>query len=321
MRETPRGPERLQESEREISIRTDGMYTRGTIMQSDQYVVLINITYPDTVKGTAVEVRKHSIQAGQPFEYREHTANGITDWMKSLPLRGWQFWERGTFISAENLVQMTENWSASKGLSNNPLTLSAGVKETNEHARTAGAQYEKLGIAPYYYHKEAIDFATANPLEGKTNNALFKGDTGWKVHINVASENVRSVSEYLKNNYYNHKYLNGGEPGDGKVFTVYFGAKSVMDKWASQLSHDIDGQVSYPGSYDEAEVARGIVSRFTVACDEQRGGSEFDRYGAYGLSFLKDAKRPWEATREEKIADAERTYKRLQELYGAYFTG
>ena len=224
-------------------------------------------------------------------------------------------------VSQEDLIQATENRYQSNGLPTNPFTLARGVRDTTENARATGEAYQQQMLEPYYFHEEANKFAQSNPLEAKTANALYKADSGWKVHLNVAPEHVAAVSEYLKAHFYNHKYLQGGEPGDGKVFTVYFGAKSMMDKWAQKLGRDLESQLSAPGAHDETEVARGVVARFTVDEKEPRGGNEFSRYGAYGLSFLRDSKPLYEASRDEQIADARRTYTRLDELYGTYFTG
>jgi hypothetical protein len=193
-----------------------------------------------------------------------------------------------------------------------------GIPTTPEHAKRANEAYIKE-LAPYFHHDEPQRHAINNPADGKTVTPL-KQDTGWKIHLNVVPENVKAVSEYLKQNHYNHKFLSGGEPDDGKVFTIYFGAKSVMDQWVHQLSSDLGEKLALPGAYDEVEVARGVVARFTVDDRETRGGGEFRPYGAYGLSFLRDTKMPWKVSRDERIADAKRTYERLKDLYGSYFS-
>src|SRR3989344_3172963 len=308
MRESPELREEPKEPQRDVNIITDKVITRGSILQRDDDTVRIGITYPESGKGQELEIRRNSLNVGQPFEYRISAGQTQTDWLQSTPLQSFAVWERGAYITVDQLIEATERRRRSENLPSNTFTLPLGTPGTTEAARTAGEAYRRQGLEPYYFHKESETFAAENPLEAKTANALFKGDTGWKVHLNVVPENVRHVSEYLKSNYYNHKYLQGGEPDDGKVFTVYFGSKGMMDKSSQKMSNDLEQQLSLPGAYDETEVARGAVARFTVADDEPRGGNEFARYGAYGLSFLRDARPPYAASREEKIADAKRTY-------------
>lgn len=318
MAENVNNGEAIKAGKREVSIRTDKTYTRGTVERSDEESIVLQIIYPPENAGSKIEIKRKSLQANAPFEYRGTNGTTTTEWRQSGPLREIAKWDQGMPISLDTLVTNTENRRLSEDLPANQFTLPNGVPTTPEHAKRANEAYVKE-LAPYYHHDEPLKYAIDNPKDGKSSTP-FKRDTGWKVHLNVAPENVKAVSEYLKQNHYNHKFLSGGEPDDGKVFTVYFGPKSVMDRWVSTLANDLKDKLAAPGAYDEVEVARGVVGRFTVDDTEPHGGDEFRQYGAYGLSFLKDAKVPWKATRKERVEDAKRTYARLKELYGSYFS-
>lgn len=318
MSETPDNGEAIKTGRRDVSIQTDKIYTRGTVERFDDETILLRITYPPQNIGSKIELKRQSLKMNAPFEYRGMNDTQTTEWRQSAPLLEIAKWDSGTPISLDTLIADTEYRRLSSDLATNPFTLPSGVANTSENAKHAAEAYTQQ-LAPYFHHNEPLQYAAANPKDGKSSQPL-KQDTGWKAHLNVTPENVKTVSEYLKRNNYNHKFLSGGEPDDGKVFTVYFGPKSVMDQWAHMLATDLKDYLAAPGAYDEVEVARGVVARFTVDDTESRGGSEFRQYGAYGLSFLKDTKIPWKATRDEKIADAERTYVRLKELFGSYFS-
>lgn len=318
MAEDLKNGESIPERKREVSIQTDTAYTRAIVEKSDDETILMQIIYPPENAGSKIEIKRKSLQTNAPFEYRGINTTTTTDWRQSGPLRHIAKWDQGTPISLDTLINATENRLLSTGLPVNQFTLPNGVPSTTEHARQANTAYTKV-LASYYHHDEPLRHALTNPADGKSSTPL-KADTGWKVHLNVTPENVVTVSEYLKQNHYNHKFLSGGEPDDGKVFTVYFGPKSTMDQWAAVLADDLKDKLAAPGAYDEVEVAPGVVGRFTVDSTETRGGAEFRQYGAYGLSFLKDSKMPWKATRDERITDAQKTYERLKELFGGYFS-
>jgi hypothetical protein len=59
---------------------------------------------------------------------------------------------------------------------------------------------------------------------------------GYKFHLNVKPENVRIVAAFLKNARLEHKFLMGGEPESGKVFTVYTGSKVFTERIVRELS-------------------------------------------------------------------------------------
>ncbi|MFZ2886292.1 MAG: hypothetical protein WA021_00555 [Minisyncoccia bacterium] len=318
MARTPESNEAPKQQKREVSIQTDKLYTRGIVEKGNDESVTLLITYPPKNVGSRVEIKRQSLQINAPFEYRGSNDKETTEWKQSGPLTAIAKWDCGEPISLDTLVSETENRTRSQGMPQNPLTLPQGVPTTSDIARRANAAYT-AHLAPYFHHDEPKKYALSSPDDAKVEEP-FRPDTGWKAHLNVTPENAQAVSEYLKNNNYNHKFLSGGEPDDGKVFTIYFGSKGVMDKWVNVLATDLHDRLAAPAAHDEVEVARGIVARFTVDDTEPRGGDEFRQYGAYGLSFLKDSKMPWKATRDEKIADATRTYERLKELYGSFFS-
>src|SRR3989344_4374590 len=71
--------------------------------------------------------------------------------------------------------------------------------------------YSKLDIKGY-----ATASAYTNPSKKDFPRDRNKGH---KLHLNVYPENVELVSRILKDQGFDHKYLYGGEPKDGKIFT------------------------------------------------------------------------------------------------------
>ncbi len=75
--------------------------------------------------------------------------------------------------------------------------------------------------------------------KSKERKATFvNGDPkqGYKFHLNVKPENVRSVSAYLKLLGVEHKFLSGGEIESGKIFTVYTGSKNNTERVVKQIA-------------------------------------------------------------------------------------
>ena len=194
---------------------------------------------------------------------------------------------------------------------------------------TLGTPDEKKyreSLPEYEYIREGIAFAVANRDVAKCNFAFGNVSEGWKAHLNATPENVSMISEYLKQNGYAHKYLTGGVGTEGKAFTIYFGAKSTMDKWASQLSQDLHTALSKPSVADEVEVAGGIVARFTSLPEGSSVGGEYLQYGEYGMSARRAfvlERGGWEniTSSEDRKAVAKDAYEHLSQMYGSYFHG
>lgn len=165
---------------------------------------------------------------------------------------------------------------------------------------------------------EANEYNEKNPKEQKTD-FIDKENTniGWKLHLNVEPRFVKNVSKYLKQNGYVHKFLSGGNPGEGKVFTVYIGSFSLAKKLAKQLSNDLLSFISRPTAVGEIELASGIVGRFS-------GDKKiFSQYGTCGFSNLRQDQEAivdlyWDNKFFRKMAE-EKAFKKLRELYGDYF--
>jgi hypothetical protein len=162
--------------------------------------------------------------------------------------------------------------------------LSVGLSE-NLDAKTdpSGIEYSKR-LTPYIVFPDELDEHTAgNAGEKKVEFRDENANIGWKFHLNVAQKDVVAVSDYLKANGYCHKYLSGGEIGDGKVFTVYIGSYALAKKLAGQISTDLQNRLARPEpkSY-EIEFAAGVVGRFSGP------RSMFDQYGTCGFTLLND---------------------------------
>ena len=149
----------------------------------------------------------------------------------------------------------------------------------------------------------------------------------WKLHLNVRPEDIVSVSSYLQENGYLHKYLSGGELSDGKVFTIYVGSYDLVTKLAEEISSDLQEKLCRPGHHGEIELAAGVVGRFAGP------KKEFGKYGTSGFSFLRSDASLYNnyvntaigssnyQEQLEKLRTMAETkgYSRLLELYGDYF--
>ena len=167
--------------------------------------------------------------------------------------------------------------------------------------------------------------SSRHPSKEDKTDLLKTGNVniGWKLHLNVKPENVVEVSKYLVDNGYRHKYLSGGDIEEGKVFTVYVGSREKTEEVSATLSKDLRNKLTKPKDKNEIEFARGVVGRFSSGL----GYGEFKKYGTLGMDTLKSAmgdiiKFIQNPNKSETIREIEfKSYQRLEELYGHYFTG
>jgi hypothetical protein len=158
------------------------------------------------------------------------------------------------------------------------------------------------------------------------NNNL---NIGYKFHLNVLPKDIRTVSDFLKEHDYEHKYLSGGEVEDGKIFTVYAGSKQQTELIIKEIADASLINVLQPFPHDngEAPFAPNILGRF---CGQKYSNREplFHQYGMHGISFLNsayydvvgDPKNKWhnpewlkqQFTKADKVA---------RDLYGEYYGG
>jgi len=139
---------------------------------------------------------------------------------------------------------------------------------------------------------------------------ITKLDLGWKLHLNVSPENVDPVLEFLADNGFVYKYLHGGLPKDGKVFTVYCGSNYYANLCANLISVNVGQFLDYPAAVGEVEFAPGIVGRFVGSPYSYASISCRD-----GMSLLKNPTLTY-------ITDiVETTYDSLVARYGSFFTG
>jgi hypothetical protein len=135
-------------------------------------------------------------------------------------------------------------------------------------------------------------------------------DLGWKLHLNVSPENVDPVSEFLADNGFVYKYLHGGLPSVGKVFTVYCGSNYYANLCANLISVNVGQFLDYPAAVGEVEFAPGIVGRFV--------GSPYSydiSSCRYGMSLIKNP------TLTYGTDIVEKTYDSLVARYNSFFTG
>jgi hypothetical protein len=144
------------------------------------------------------------------------------------------------------------------------------------------------------------------------NYDFFECDTGYKLHLNVLPENVRSVSEYLKSKGYSHKYLSGGSPEDGKIFTIYTGSKKLTTSLAKEISRELSGLICRPSTSSEVEFAPNIVGRFSVISDK------YTRYPIGKVRGMPIRKDLFGANHTQAF---NLSFIELEKDFGVYFTG
>lgn len=161
-------------------------------------------------------------------------------------------------------------------------------------------------------HEQYRQILAEYSFKGTPENCDFWNDdpnTGYKLHLNVAPSNVVKVSDFLKRNGYEHKYLTGGEIEDGKIFTVYTGSKKNTDRIVKEIHDGVGDLLEEPKAFGEVEYAPKIVGRF-------RGNVQYFRqYGRDGITLLNDL------PQSSPQNTVERARQKAVQLYGKYFTG
>lgn len=85
---------------------------------------------------------------------------------------------------------------------------------------------------------------------------------GWKIHLNVAPENVLVVSTFLKDHGYTHKFISNADIEAGKIFTIYFGSKALTERDIPEIYNNLGHLLEEPRAPGEILVAPRIVARF-----------------------------------------------------------
>jgi len=180
----------------------------------------------------------------------------------------------------------------------------------------------KLGNVGYDYHNSS-NSDKYDPWFGSDSNGRVKveGNLGWKFHLNVLPEHVRSVAEYLIKNDYEHKYFMGGSLTDGKVFTIYIGSYALAKKLALQLSQDLHQWLAMPKDINEIEFAPGVIGRFVVGESGVLNAEDKEnQYGKYGVSYLRKSFSLTEYFNPSQDQDGlRRSVTEFSRRYGNYF--
>ncbi len=308
MSEMKQGTERINEPKEEIYLRTEKGAMKGEIIaetDADRTVRTL-WTHDGKSVGAIVKIPTQAV-VGQPLrirvvgtdgQEREHETGNM-----QLAVRG----EKGKLVTMDELIATAENPTLSTSLPQNP-----GHPEE---------EYKKA-LAPYGHDGE--QYAKSNPESAKCDYPSGDEATGWKIHLDVEPQDAQRVSEYLKQNNYTHKYLSGGDESEGKAFTVFFGSRKMIMKWANRLSQDLGTSLRQPKASGEIELAPGIAGRFVAGYPDAK--NEFGHNGEYGLVFRKQYVRDkgnWKniKTREDKVAVYTDAYRTLAQKYGKYFHG
>lgn len=231
-------------------------------------------------------------------------------------------------ITFDDLYEGTTHRRLSADLPENTEAIKAEMGG-DEAMHTFEAKYREQ-LEGYGWNNEAVKYARSHPELSKYDFANYTDpNIGWKVHLNVTPESARKVADYLRREGYMHKFLSGGLGTEGKAFTVYFGSKSILDKWAPQISSDLGSLLCKPIVNDETEVSPGVVARFTSSQFNSQYGEDFLQYGSYGLAVRKNyMKGKWpfpkpgtEEHRQYWIDAAKDAYEHLSKMYKGYFHG
>lgn len=314
---------------REVYIRTNLGAMRAKILDAEKSgdfkTVEVLWTHNGNGVGNVIRIDESSIAEGKPMKIAFSQDGGKTfnSETESGQLENFGAWENSEQITADMLISQTDAHSLSESLRDNPH---ADLSGTTESLLVSNRSYQE---AMDGYEHVPWDFTQSNPELAKFNLLdQANANIGWKAHLNILPEYAQKVGTYLKENGYYHKYLTGGIGSEGKAFTIYFGAKSAMDKWAPVLSHDLEEALCKPLVKDEVEVAKGVVSRFTnVNVNKSNfAGEEFLQYGEYGVSARREfivKKGGWRniKTTEDKQELARDAFQHLSIMYGSYFHG
>jgi hypothetical protein len=176
-----------------------------------------------------------------------------------------------------------------------------------------------------------------NVFSGTNGIRKTKPGEGWKIHIPADPDNYDEINDYLTNQGYKYKNLQGGTHNDGKDFTVYIGSRTDVENAAKQIESDIGNLIAAPpkgGDVTETDEAFGkLWIRFEVIRGPRKRSltdtmlPEFHQYGPGGISLLQDdviqrsmdsmTGNPWtQAQVDEAI---ERAKARAYEIYGDDF--
>lgn len=145
---------------------------------------------------------------------------------------------------------------------------------------------------------------------------------GYKFHLNVTPENVRTVSAYLKLLGVEHKFLSGGEIESGKIFTVYTGSKGNTEKVVKQIADNLSvAQLLEPMPDNPADMVKhapngevpyapNIYGRFVGRKDKYR-----TKVSRLGIAILQNTE---QLSLDESVKITNQT---LLQDYGEYYGG
>jgi len=298
--------ERLQKP-KSIRIETETGMIHGSLLSSEESQRIISVTGFDREDEYLIRFEVGGLKVNEPFDF-EYSLDGGQSWQhrnSDSPLKGLKTWER-----------------ASKVVTFDDLVDGAVVPEPKENIDDDSyRQYSE-----YDYANEALKYAQEHP-EGAKRLTGFNRNTGWKVHFTPNVDFVPEISSYLKANGYDHKYLYGGEPSDGKAYTVYFGSRQMMEKWVTELEGEFEDKLLPALAENEEAVTPHFSARFTSVDKDETGTSLFHQYGVHGMSACHSTmnKRARERLGYPTGAEADdvalEAYNELSKRYGSYFHG
>ena len=219
-------------------------------------------------------------------------------------------------------LKVAANWRESSELKPNP-----DKDKVEEYEALELAVLGKKPKGGYQCRNHAKAYAEAEVENRKFEFIDEAENLGWKAHLNVALADVQDVATYLSENGYYHKFLVGGEPSDGKVFTIYFGSRKMANKWAKVIAKDLSSYLAKPIDKTEVEFAAGIVGRFACRQKDHPHTEKYTPYGHIGLPLMKanakgvsaeERSRYLQDPTEEELREV---FNELHKDFGVFFNG
>lgn len=211
---------------------------------------------------------------------------------------------------------------AARGLQ--PLNVVGERAAAAEKAAAEKAAAEKAAPAPEAKATPVAEKAapTAAALSAKDVGPQYTTH-GWKLHLNVAPENIKAASKYLKQAGYPHKTgLSSGQ--EGKSITVYAGARDVADKVAADINKKL-AKILLPAKGDTLVDDQPFVGNVYGRFDIGRVDKEFHQYGRAGIPYTKNDMQNMSFGGDRSEVAKEAATKRadaiLRERFGAFYTG
>lgn len=142
---------------------------------------------------------------------------------------------------------------------------------------------------------------------------------GHKLHLNVAPQHVKYVSDYLKHGKYSHKYCTGDYfIESGKIFTIYIGSFDLAYKSAKQINDELAPYLLDPVSSGDCAYYPKVAGRFM---GDRRSFSDTNTINGISSSHKAESTRLWGSSLDPKKEAFDISFEELADKYGKFFHG